>query len=403
MTAAAPPALHRHATLPVTMLVQAASSAAVIAPAVAAPRLLEALQLGAVAVGFYVALVYGAAAVSSQFGAALVRRLGPIRTSQIALLLSALGLLLVAVPSLAAAVAGALLIGLGYGPITPASSDMLARTTPPERTALIFSIKQTGVPAGGALAGLMVPGVLVAFGSTIALAQMALLCLAGIALAQWLRAGLDGARDPSAPLPSAAVIAAPVLSVLAHPILRRIALATLVFSTVQVAVTSYLVSFLTADLGWSLVSAGAALSISQAGGVVGRVVWGGLADRLHDGPRRLLLALATAMALAGVLMALLTPQTPALPVLVLLAIYGATAIGWNGVYLGTVARVAGREQAATATAGCLFFTYVAVVIGPPLFGQVGALTGSLGIAYAVLALPLVWTLWMLGSRWTKEG
>jgi hypothetical protein len=64
-----------------------------------------------------------------------------------------------------------------------------------------------------------------------------------------------------------------------------------------------------------------------------------------------------------------------------------------------VARVAGRAAAARATAGCLFFTYAGVVVGPPLFGQVASWEGSIGLAFAVLALPLGWTLWMLGSRW----
>ncbi len=54
---------------------------------------------------------------------------------------------------------------------------------------------------------------------------------------------------------------------------------------------------------------------------------------------------------------------------------------------------------ARATAGCLFFTYVGVVIGPPLFGQAAAAAGSIGVAFAWLALPLAWTLWMLGGRW----
>ena len=61
--------------------------------------------------------------------------------------------------------------------------------------------------------------------------------------------------------------------------------------------------------------------------------------------------------------------------------------------------MAGSEQASRATAGCLFFTYLAVVIGPPLFGQLGSWAGSLGTAYAALAVPLLWTLWMLGGRW----
>ena len=147
------PTLAQRATLPITLLVQAASSAALIAPAVAAPRLLAALDLGAVAVGIYVALVYVAAMFSGLWGAALARRLGPIRTSQLALICSAAGLSLIALGALPLAMLGALLIGIGYGPITPTSSEMLARTTTPARMALVFSIKQTGVPLGGTVAG----------------------------------------------------------------------------------------------------------------------------------------------------------------------------------------------------------------------------------------------------------
>jgi MFS family permease len=53
----------------------------------------------------------------------------------------------------------ALCIGVGYGPITPASSHVLIRTAKPSDLALTFSIKQTGVPAGAAVAGAILPGV----------------------------------------------------------------------------------------------------------------------------------------------------------------------------------------------------------------------------------------------------
>lgn len=168
------------------------------------------------------------------------------------------------------------------------------------------------------------------------------------------------------------------------------------------SLTTYLVSFLTGHLGWTLIHAGLALSASQAGGVIGRILWGAMADKLLDGPRRMLMALAATMGLLGVLMSVLSPLTESLPVMILLAVYGATAIGWNGVYLGTVALVAGRAEAGRATAGCLFFTYLGVMIGPPIFGQIGRLSGSLGNAFAMLALPLLWTIFVLGGRWPKS-
>ena len=362
----------------------------------AAPALLRRLDVGAVAVGLYIALIYLAAMFSSQWGAVLIKRWGPIRTSQVALLITAVGMLLIAATSVPAAALGALLIGVGYGPITPASSAILARTTPPERYALVFSVKQTGVPAGGALAGLMVPGVLNAAGPVWAMAQIAALCVLSALLAAWLRRALDAHREPAAPLPTLAHVTQPMRIVWSHPVLRTLALCSLVFSAVQVCLGSYAVSFLTHDLRWTLVAAGLGLAAAQIGGVVGRVAWGVLADR-RDDARGTLVGLALAMAACGLAMPWLAPTTPRGPVIALLAIYGATGIGWNGVFLATVARVVPVQQAAFATSGCLFFTYFGVVVGPPLFGAIGSALGTLGPSFALLALPLGWALWRLRS------
>jgi MFS family permease len=393
------PAAADRATLPITLLMQAAASAAALAPTVAAPPLLAELRLPAVAVGVYIAIVYFGAMLSSQIGATLVRRWGPIRCSQAALALCAVGVLLVGVPNLGLAILGALLIGFGYGPITPASSEMLARTTPPHRYAFVFSVKQTGVPLGGVLAGALVPVILQATSIAVSLAAVALFCAVGAASGEMLRARLDAQRNPASPLPRLQALLQPLRFVLGHPVLRPLALCTLVFSTVQVSLGSYLVSFLDGPLQWTLVQAGLALSVAQTGGVVGRVAWGLIADR-WSAPRQTLLGLAVAMALLGLAMPLLSPAHPPAAVMALLALYGATAIGWNGVFLATVARVVPQPQAAMATGGCLFFTYFGVVIGPPLFGAVGDALGSLATAFALLALPLGWTLWVLGrSRW----
>lgn len=390
--------------MPVTLAVQSASAASVIAPSVAAPLLLAALGLGTPAVGVYIAIVYLGAMLSSLGGASLVQRFGPIRTSQAGLALSALGLALVCLPHVAAAALGALVLGLGYGPITPASSQMLARTTPPERYGLVFSIKQTGVPLGGVLAGLLVPPVLLGAGAGAALTLVAGLCGLALLAAQPLRAALDSGarRGPGAPLlPALQVVLQPLRLVRDHPVLRRLAACTVVFSVVQLSLSAYLVSFLVLDLHWGLVRAGMALSVAQAAGVTGRIVWGWGADHWRGGPRLTLLGLAAAMAGAGLLMPLLATDTAGLWVLLLLGAYGATAIGWNGVFLGTVAKVVPPAQAAAATGGCLFFTFFGVVIGPPLFGLAASAFGRLGPAFALLALPLAWAVWTLSrGRWT---
>ena len=145
-------------SLTVTTAIQAMVSMALLTLPAMAPAVARALAVPSTLVGAYVALCYFAAMLSSLVGGTLVRRLGAIRVSQLGLGLCAVGLALCALPWLPAVALGALCIGAGYGPITPASSHLLALTTPAHRMSLVFSIKQTGVPAGGMLAGALVPG-----------------------------------------------------------------------------------------------------------------------------------------------------------------------------------------------------------------------------------------------------
>lgn len=390
----------RRAALPITTLVQAVSSAAVIGPTVVAPLLLQKLHLDASAVGLFVALVYLGAMAASQIGAIFVLRWGPIRTSQVALLFSAAGLVLMATSNLPLVALGAVLIGFGYGPITPASSQMLARTTDPRHYSLVFSIKQTGVPLGGVIVGLMAPTLAILLGVEGALYGVAALCLVAALCAIPLAKELDHDRDRVAPWPSRRQMLAPIYFIGGNAILRIMALCSFAFSMVQVSLTSYMVSFLTGDLYWTLAASGAALAASQVAGVAARIVWGLVSDRWL-GPQRMLLFLAIGMLVCAVFMVLLDPGSSKLLVTILVCMFGATAIGWNGVFLATVARVAPAGQAGTATAGTIFFTFLGVVIGPPLFGAASGALGGLGSAFGLLVLPLTGSIWLLTrARWS---
>jgi len=140
---------------------------------VMAPVAAKDLAVSPALVGIYVALTYLGAMISSLTSGTSVTRWGPIRVSQLGLVLCAMGLCLCAVPWLPATGLGAVLIGLGYGPITPASSQILTRTTPAHQMSLVFSIKQTGVPLGSMLAGAIVPSLMLGIGWQLSLISVA--------------------------------------------------------------------------------------------------------------------------------------------------------------------------------------------------------------------------------------
>lgn len=389
-------------TLAVTLAIQALVSMAVITVPALAPALGAALSVSPALVGVYIAIVYAAAMLASLSGGAVVARFGAIRVSQMCLVLCAAGLAVGALPSVLAAAAGAVLVGLGYGPVTPASSHLLARTTPAHRMSLVFSLKQTGVPLGGVLAGALVP-LLLGWGWQVALLCVAVANLACAVVAQPLRGELDGDRDPRQPF-VIGHLAKPVRLVLAHAELRRLAACSFVFSIAQLSLTTYLVTYLNVTLGYSLVTAGLALSVSQFAGVGGRIVWGYVSDRWL-GARRMLALLTVLMTLSALATALLPAGTAPAAVLLVLAVYGMSAIGWNGVYLAEVARQAPAGQASLATGGSLAFTFLGVVLGPPIFGALAAVTGSYRAGFGAVALILLACAIVMsgGMRWVRPA
>ena len=98
-------------------------------------------------------------------------------------------------------------------------------------------------------------------------------------------------------------------------------------------------------------------------GALGRVLWGAVTDHVFE-PRMVLAALGLVMALCAFAVALFTADWPPVAVFAVCVLYGATAVGWNGVFLAEVARLAPEGRVAIVTGGTQFFTFAGVLIGP---------------------------------------
>ena len=362
---------------------QALMSAATVALPVLAPKAAPDLGVPAAWVGLFVALVYGSSMVCGLAGGSLLRRWGAVRTSQVSLLCACAALLLVALPHPLATVAGALVLGLGYGPLNPASSHLLDRVAPPQRRATIFSIKQTGVPLGAVLAGALLPSLALAAGWPAAVAALAAACVMLAALLQPLRAAFDDDRQPHAPV-RLSDLAQPAKHAWADRPGWLLAASSFCFAALQLCLGTYLVTYLTSQMGYDLVLAGLVLAATQAAGVAGRLVAGDLADRL--GARPVMAGMGLSMAAC----AFASAGAAALPMAAMLALYmlfGASAIGWNGVYLADVARRAPPGGVGTATSAALVITFGGVMAGPAIFGALLQLGLTYGTAFMVMGLP----------------
>jgi predicted MFS family arabinose efflux permease len=380
-----PPALSG-VILPVTLTlaIQAAVSMSAVAIPVLTPVAAGELGVPPSYVGIFMSLLYLGATVSAPFSGYFIDRFGPIGVSQICLILTALGLGAISIPSVPMVVVGTLLMGLGYGPVTPASSHLLVRATPASMMSVVFSIKQTGVPLGGALAGAIVPQLVVFFGwkmSAVWVGATSLLLCAGL---HPFRKPFDRERSHRSRLSWQNTIRA-IQMTMSQPGLRPIVIASFFFSMVQLCLISFMVTYLIEDIGMTLVAAGMVLSAAQASGIIGRVIWGALADRFVK-PRLLLGVLGIAMAAGALSAAAFSPQWPYAAILIASAVFGAAAIGWNGVYLAEVARVATAEHAGMATGGSLFFTFCGILLGLPAFSLIIDATGSYALGFSITAM-----------------
>jgi len=375
-------------SLALTLIIQVLVSLVVFTPPVLAPAAEADLGVAASSVGIVTSLIYAAAAFAALLSADLMGRHGPMRVSQFSLALCGIGLALIAGGHPTLVVAGALVIGLGYGPVTPASSAILADRAPARLRALIFSLKQTGVPIGGALAGAVVPGLIIALGwRGAAMAIGATSLVAILSVQPWRRAVDSGSRAPDQSATRGLV--GPLKLALRHARLREMAFASFTYSGMQMCLGTFLVVFLHDRAGFSVPVAGATLSTAMIAGVLGRIFWGVVADNLIP-PRRLLGVLGIAMSLCAALVAFVDASWPLALVLPLCAAYGATAVGWNGVYLSEVARVVPPDQAAAATGGSLAMTYSGVVVLPLLFWAILAISDSYPAAFGAIAAVTAW-------------
>ncbi len=362
--------------LALTTATQAFSTLGVLALAAVAPAAGHALGVSPALIGYQVGIVFFGAMVSAAAAGGLVIRHGAVRSSQLSLWLIALGCAMSAMGSIAALLAGAIAMGVGYGIPNPAASHLLARIPSKRGMNLLYSIKQTGVPIGGILSGLIAPPITLALGWQAALAACALLLTAlGVAIGV-VREAWDTDREPQAPVLSSMVTSAAL--VWRHRPLRWISAASFLYSGVQLSLTGFLATYLVSDIGLTLLVAGTVLSITHASGAVGRLAWGWIADRVRSGGLALMLngLLAALGALATAAMA---PRWPLFAVFISSAAFGFCAVGWNGVYMAVISRLSPKETIGYATGGSLVLTYAGVIIVPPAFA---ALHERVGLTYA---------------------
>lgn len=350
-------------------------------PAIA-PEVGLGLGVDPILIGYQVLIQYIFAMLASLMAGGFVLRLGAWRVSQLALILFAASHALFLTGSIAMIVLGSVLLGCGYGLVTPAASHLLSKIVTPANRNLVFSIRFTGVPLGGITAGLAAPAAALAFGWRDSVLVVIAIALALVLAMQPLRARWDDDRVASARVFRSPVADMKLVWSLAP--LKWIAFFGLCMGAVQTTLTTYTVTMLVEDLGYTLIAAGVGLSMIQFASVFGRVAWGWLADRVGGGLVVSGLVAFIAAICAGIT-CLQSPDWPPGLVFALCFAFGFVGMGWNGVYASEIARLAPEGKVSGATGAAMFITFSGVFLGPVLFVAMHGLSGAYSTTFALTA------------------
>lgn len=274
--------------------------------------------------------------------------------------------------------------GLGYSFLNPSSTKGVMEWFQRAERATAMGIKQTGVPAGGVVTAVLAPSVVLLAGWRASFLAIGVMNVA-FGFVFWLLW-----RQPvGAPAPT---LASPQER---KPPLRVMNLVCLSFGTAlllmgQMSLITYVPLYLKEARGLTPYWASQALALTQFGGMVGRVGWGVVSDRLFHGARKVVL-LWIGFSSVGFTFALgaLPGAAPLVLVLLLIFLAGVCMVGYQGVSYALIAEIAGSGRTGAALGVVLTFNSIGTIVGTPLFGYLVDVTGSYATAWIALAAMIL--------------
>lgn len=271
------------------------------------------------------------------------------------------------------------LVGLVVASSTPAGSQAVAQSFPPERRGLVIGLRQMAVPLGGTLAAAILPAVAHAWGW-----RWASVVVAGIAVAAALLAArlyyekLPPRKSPHTGGPSLALV-------LRQRNILLAASAGLTLPTGQFVMITYLILFLHERFAVPELTGAVLLTAAQFAGALSRVFWSWLSDRQGGKRKPLLVTMVGLAGLSALVLAWLPPGTPLLLAAAVVVLYGATALGWQGLHFSLLTELSPPGWEGRVVGFGLLFTSIGIASAPPLFGLLVDLSNNYGLGWIAQA------------------
>jgi MFS family permease len=270
------------------------------------------------------------------------------------------------------------LFGISYASQTPAGGRAILAWFDRDR-GLAMSIRQAGVPLGGAIGSTILPLIAVHASYRWSLVTGAALGTGAAVVASIFYVDAPRAAGTT---PRFRDIARRMLVLARDPLTILFTVTCMVLSAGQGITNGFFVLTAVHIVHLSPVAAGGIFAFAQICAVAGRIVWGRLSDAVFHGDRAWpLVCIAAILATAAYVL----PHVGPGDVVVLALVGGAlgiSAAGWNGVFATAMAEIGGAELAGSVLGLGLTFIFLSLAAAPSLFGALADRT-SLQLAWTV--------------------
>lgn len=265
--------------------------------------------------------------------------------------------------------------GLGYGSMHPITNKGIIYWFSLKTRGTAMGIKQTGVTAGAALAGLILLPLGAEYGwRPVLLGACVLLILSGV-LSYFLY------RDPPEQIQAASqgsigTFYKSMFQLMKNKSLMLVSLSAFGLSGSQMCLNTYIVLYAHEKLGISLFLSGILLVISEVSGSVGRIVWGMISDFMFNSNRVIILLIITILTAVSSMIVAFTSNASFWGMVPIIIVFGFSISGFNGIWMNLATEIVPREQSGISSGVSLTFGSIGVVLVPPTFGLLVDQTGS---------------------------
>jgi len=361
-----------------------------------ADRIAEDFGISRAWLGLYL-FIQNVASIAAAMGCgAIIIRVGALRISQWCLYFMGGSLFVCATGILWLYPIAAILLGAA-SVSTPASSHILAKYSPKRLAPVIFSIKQTGVPVGSLIAGILIP-VLLGAGIYIGSLDVSIhldaygTCLVlGVIvyviafMLQPLREHFDSDRRSDVNFSFSGALHT-MRIVVSHAELRDLALCAFSLGGLQAIFAGFFILFMIDGLNYTELEAGSAFAISSFTAIGARILWGWLGST-YMSARSVMFGISFFAAVGGVLVGLFDTDWSYNAILTAAILYNITSLSWHGILLAEIARLSPEGNVGGITGGVLAFTSIAMMVYPAIYGGLLAATDSYGLGFGLAAIP----------------